>query len=204
MPAPSIHERTCARCRTEAFWNVAAIVRVGLYREEALRRMLVGLKFTGSERQADYLGSLLATALRSQPWVGDLDALVPVPMHPLRRLQRRGDHARMLAEAASRRLGVPICRKAIRRVRYSISQTRTLSRTERFRNIRGCFAPRRRSAVAGKTVCIIDNLLVTGATVHEVSKVLRKAGARRIYAAVVARVTLAGDPEPPAEAPAVR
>jgi ComF family protein len=191
----SIHEKNCARCRTEAFWNVAGIVRVGEYREEALRRMLVSLKFTAGERQADYLGSLLADALRKAPWVGEIDALVPVPMHRLRRWQRRCDHAQMLADAVSRRLKIPVRRAAVRRVRYSISQTRTLSRAERFRNVRGCFGPARRPKITGQTVCIIDNLLVTGATIHEVSKVLRKAGARRIYAAVVARASLPGDPQ---------
>ena len=191
----SIHERNCARCRSEHFWNVRSIVRVGEYREEALRRMLLGLKFTGSERQADYLGYLLADALRKAPWVGEIDALVPVPMHRLRRWQRSCDHAQMLADAVSRRLKIPVRRAAVRRVKYSVSQTRTGSRAERFKNIKGCFAPSRRPKIAGQTVCIIDNLLVTGATIHEVSKVLRKAGARRIYAAVVARSSLAGDPQ---------
>jgi ComF family protein len=201
----SIHDKGCARCRTERFWNVAGIARVGLYREEMLRRMLVGLKFIGSERQADYVGSLLAAALRKREWLKDVEALVPVPMHRLRRWQRSCDHARLLAEALSRQLNIPVRRAAVRRVKYSISQTRTQSQAQRFKNIKGCFAPTRRPDITGKTVCIIDNLLVTGATIHEVSKVLRKAGARRIYAAVVARSTLPGDPQPqPAAASAPR
>jgi ComF family protein len=192
----SIHEKGCARCRTERFWNVTAVARVGEYREESLRRLLVGLKFTGGERQADYLGELLTDALGKKEWLGEIEALVPVPMHRLRRWQRPCDHAQVLAEAVSRRLRIPVRRAAVRRVKYSISQTRTASQAERFRNVKGCFGPTRRPKIAGKTVCIIDNLLVTGATIHEVSKVLRKAGAKRIFAAVVARSTLPGDPQP--------
>ncbi|MFQ5806213.1 MAG: ComF family protein [Phycisphaerae bacterium] len=195
----SIHEKGCARCQREPFWNVAGLARGGEYRNETLRRLLVGLKFTGSERQADYLGALLAAAIRKKAWLTELDALVPVPMHRLRRWQRPGEHARLLAEAVSRRLGVPVRRAAVRRVKYSISQTRTLSSAERFRNVRDCFGPARKPKITGKTVCIIDNLLVSGATIHEVSKVLRKAGAKRIYAAVVARTTLPGDPQPQLE-----
>lgn len=191
----SIHETSCARCRAEQFWNVRGIVRVGEYRAQPLRGMLVGLKFSGSERQADYLGGLLADALRKAPWLGEIEALVPVPMHRLRRWQRHGDHAQMLADAVARRLKIPVRRATVRRVKYSKSQTRVGSRAERFKNIRGCFGPSRRPEIAGRTVCIIDNLLVTGATLHEVSKVLRTAGARRIYAAVVARASLAGDPQ---------
>ncbi|RMF74670.1 MAG: hypothetical protein D6744_14295, partial [Planctomycetota bacterium] len=74
------------------------------------------------------------------------------------------------------------------------------SRTARFENVRGCFAPTRRPAVAGARVCIVDNLLVTGATIHEVAKVLRAAGARRIYAAVAARTVMSGDYQADADA----
>lgn len=201
MSPLSIHDKGCARCRTERFWNVGGVARVGEYREETLRRLLVGVKFVGSERQADFLGELLAVALRRQPWLGQVDALVPVPMHRLRRWQRPCDHARLLAEAVSRRVDIPVRKATLRRVKYSISQTRTPSQAQRFKNVKGCFAPTRRPKIAGKTVCIIDNLLVTGATIHEVSKVLRKSGARRIYAAVVARASLPGDPQPQVEPP---
>ena len=66
------------------------------------------------------------------------------------------------------------------------------SRAERFRNVAGCFAVKRWAIerLAGKTVCIVDNLLATGATVHEVSKVLREGGAKRIYVAVIARTVM--------------
>lgn len=193
----TVHDGRCAGCRAERFWNVAGIARVGTYRNEALRRLLVALKFAGGgNRQADCLGQLLAEALRRQAWRDEIELLVPVPMHWLRRWQRPCDHARELAEALSRRVHIPVCASALRRVRHAVSQTRTRSRAERFRNVRGCFGATRRPRVAGRTVCIIDNLLVSGATIHEVSKVLRVAGARRIYAAVVARSTLPGEPEP--------
>jgi phosphoribosylpyrophosphate synthetase len=42
-------------------------------------------------------------------------------------------------------------------------------------------------------VCIVDNLLVSGATVTEASKVLRRLGAKRIYAAVLARTPPPGE-----------
>lgn len=196
----SIHEKNCARCKHEHFWNVAGVARVGNYSEEPLRHLLVDLKFGGRERQANFLGKLLAAALRKQTWLDEIEALVPVPMHLRRRLQRPCDHARMLAEAVSRRVRIPIRHAAIRRMKYSISQMRTSSPTQRFKNVKDNFGPAQQPKVAGQTVCIIDNLLVTGATIHEVSKVLRKAGAKRIYAAVVARATMPSDPQARPEA----
>ncbi|MEW6252094.1 MAG: phosphoribosyltransferase family protein, partial [Planctomycetota bacterium] len=197
----------------EAHWNVAGVARVGAY-GEVERRVLLGLKYRGHERNAGVLAEWLAEALARQPWGRELEALVPVPMHWLRRLQRPCDHARVLAEALGRRLNLPVVR-LVRRARHSPSQTGMTTKTQRFENVKGCFAPplwwlpaqgpwawrrgRLAARVAGRTVCIIDNLLVTGATVTEVSKVLRRAGARRIYVAVVSRAPSPGDA--PAGAP---
>jgi ComF family protein len=197
----TIDEQGCGRCRREDHWNVAGIVRVGTWRAASehdgpLARLLLDLKYHGRERNAELLGGLLAERLRTAVWFRELDALVPVPMHWLRRWQRPSDHARLLAEAVSRRTGVPVRCAAVRRVRYATSQARVASRQARFENVRGCFGPSRWPGIAGQTVCIIDNLLVTGATIHEVSKVLRKSGAKRIYAAVVARSAPPGDDQP--------
>ncbi len=185
----------CGLCRHERHWNVAGIARIGEYHIAPLQRMLQALKFGTPDRPAAVLGQWLAAALRRQPWIAEIDVLVPVPMHWLRRWQRPCDHAQVLAEAVSERIHIPVHRSAVRREKYTRSQTRARSATERFRNVRGCFEPARRPAVAGRNVCIIDNLVVTGATLHEVAKVLRQAGARRIWAAVAARSGFAGDRE---------
>ncbi len=194
LPRSAIHERRCARCRTEAFWNVAGIARVGLY-DSGLRKLVLDLKYRGRERNADYLADVLEAAIRGQGWLPELNGLIPVPMHWLRRWQRPCDHAGLLAEALARRVKVPVVR-LVRRAKHAPSQTGLTMRSQRFENVKGCFAPSRwrRPDLRGKTVCIIDNLIVSGATIHEVSKVLRKAGARRIYAAVIARPAAPGDP----------
>jgi ComF family protein len=199
LPPPALHADGCARCKREPHWNVAGVARVGLY-PNAMRALLLGLKYQGQERNASYLADRLVAALRQHAWAESIDAFVPVPMHWRRRLQRPCDHARLLAEALGRRMKVPVLR-FVRRSRHSPSQTGIRNKTARFENIRGAFALRHgywlpwpRPAVAGKTVCIVDNLMITGATVTEVSKVLRRAKAKRIYAAVIARPAGPGDP----------
>lgn len=194
LPATAIHGRWCARCRTERHWNVAGVVRVAPY-TPAVRSLILDLKYGGAERSAEYLADLLAAALRRRGWAAAIDALVPVPMHWLRRWQRPCDHARLLAAAVAGRLRLPVLR-LVRRALHRPSQTHLRTRRQRFENVRGCFAPPRwrKLDLAGWRVCILDNLLVTGATVCEVAKVLRKAGARQIGVAVVARPPAPGDP----------
>lgn len=224
-PLPSIHEDMCAGCRLEHHWNIRGIVRVGAY-ADPLRALVLGLKYGGAERNAVVMGALLARMIGACAWSGQIEALVPVPMHWKRRLQRPCSHAVLLAREVGRRLHLPVvC--AARRVRYAPSQTELTARTQRFENVAGCFAAGRvaawaarqrralkkehaagrngatpnartiraltdvmwgmRHSVAGRCVCIVDNLLTSGATLQEVAKAVRRAGARVVYAAVVAR-----------------
>lgn len=199
MRPESISGNACARCAHESFWNVRGSARVGPY-DGPLRSMLLGLKYAARERNADFLAELLTRRIRTTAWGASVEVLVPVPMHRLRRWQRPCDHADLLARAVGRRLGVPVRRAAVRRLRYAPSQTRATTRQQRFAQVADCFGATRQPGVAGRTVCIIDNLLVSGATVHEVSKVLRAAGAKMIYAAVVSRAVMAGDFQATAEA----
>jgi ComF family protein len=192
MRPEAIHEDGCARCGREHFWNVAGVARIAPY-IAPLSTMLRALKYASRERNADFIAGLLAMRLRQVSWTAEVEMLVPVPMHPLRRWQRPCDHAELLAQALGRRLGVPVRRAAVRRRRYAPSQTRAATRNQRFEQVRDCFAPTPQPGVAGKTVCIVDNLLMSGATIYEVSKVLRAAGAKRIYAAVAARTVMPGD-----------
>lgn len=187
----AIAEKDCAQCRRERHWNIAGVVRIGSYPAE-LRTLVLGLKYQGRERNAAPLAERLADALGRVPWSADLDALVPVPMHWFRRVQRKCNHARVLADALGRAAGIPV-HNACRRIRHGPSQTAARSQAQRFSNVKSCFGPNWRGNVSGKTVCIVDNLMATGATVCEVSKVLRRMDAKRIYAAVASRTVLAGD-----------
>lgn len=192
MRPESIRPGECARCSHESYWNLRAIVRLGPD-VEPLRGLLRALKYGGEERVVLPLCERLATRLAARDWWPQVDVLVPVPMHRLRRWQRPCDHAWLLAEGLSHRLRVPLRRAAIRRHRYAPSQTGASSRARRFEQVSGCFVTPPRPRIAGLTVCIVDNLLVSGATLCEVSKVLRAAGARRVYAAVAARTMPPGD-----------
>ena len=192
MAPSAINDGRCSSCRMERFWNVTGVVRVGAY-SPAIRGLTLGLKYRGRERNAEFAANLLADAMEQRGWLNDFDCLVPVPMHTLRRWQRPCDHADVLTAALARRVKTPMLRAA-RRIRHAPSLVNVKSHAQRFETVKGCFAARSgaRRTLAGARVCIVDNLLATGATVYEVSKVLRRAGARHICVAVIARTVLGG------------
>jgi len=110
----------------------------------------------------------------------DADALVPVPLHPWRRLRRGFNQARDLAE----RLDRPVV-DALWRSRATASQM-ALDAASRSTNVRGAFAHVPWTAVEDKIVVLIDDVRTTGATLDECAKVLRRAGASDVRALTVA------------------
>lgn len=198
IPAISQLETGCRGCGSEQTWNVAEVARVGSY-DDSLKTLVLAVKYAGNQRAATLLSRWLADAIAATDWGDTINALVPVPMHWKRRLQRPCNHARQLATLTGKHLRRPVI-PAVSRIRYAPSQTVLRVRSRRFDNVKGCFGPGRRfsengnSSIAGKTVCIIDNFLSSGATLYEVAKEVRKAGAKRIYAAIVARSALSYRP----------
>jgi ComF family protein len=136
-------------------------------------------------RRQEYL-PVLQHWLRASP-AGALaaaaDLLTPVPLHP-RRLRRRGfNQALLLAQAFT---GVRLSRDALIRVRHTPPQT-GLNPKERHHNVKGAFAVARPQEVAGKHVCLVDDVFTTGATVRECARTLRQAGAHTVTVLTVAR-----------------
>ncbi len=170
---------TCMRCRRPR--PVERVRAYGLY-EGRLREAVHALKYRGRIALADPLGCALAEVVRSDPELSTADALVPVPLHPRREAERGFNQAEELAKALTRHTRIPVL-GALVRVRPTIPQV-DLSELERRRNVRGAFAVR--CPVQGLRVVLVDDVVTTGSTLRECAQALRKAGAKRVDAVVVA------------------
>ncbi len=112
------------------------------------------------------------------------ELIIPVPLHRAR-LRRRGfNQALEIARPVARRLDLKLESRAIRRVRSTSAQMDLPARKRRA-NIRGAFAVR--AGLAATHVALIDDVVTTGATVNELSRVLRRAGVERVEVWVCAR-----------------
>lgn len=126
-----------------------------------------------------------AAALLVEP-----DTLIaPVPLHRWRLLKRRYNQSALLALALGRLTGRTVIPDLLVRRRATESQG-GLTAKGRARNVAGAFAPhpRWRDRVKGARVLLIDDVYTTGATVGECARVLRRAGARAVDVATLARV----------------
>ena len=150
------------------------------------RAIIHALKYDRRRSLARPLGALLARAGRAV--LADADAVIPVPLHPWKRLRRGFNQAADLAAT----LGLPV-RALLWRVRWTPAQA-GLSPAARRRNVRGAFAippwvgaAARRQHLEGRVLVLVDDVMTTAATLDACARVLRQAGAREVRALTLAR-----------------
>ncbi len=171
----------CGACRAEEL-HFDGIARTGVY-ADALQRLILGFKHDHSELAA-VLAPLADAALQGSCFCGDIDLFVPVPLHWTRRFRRGYNQAHLLA----RRLHHPRARirTDLVRIRRTRAQPQVATPAARARNVAGAFGVRAGHDFTGQTVCLIDDIKTSGATLNECAKVLKEAGAARVYALVLA------------------
>jgi ComF family protein len=191
--AAAMGNSECTLCRL-APPEFSRAVAFAKYDNE-MREMLHLLKFEGQRRIAEHtLGWRVADAIRRLRSEAAADLVViPVPLFAARERQRSFNQAALLAEAAVKRLRrlEPGWRLIVRaRVLRRIKDTGALYRLDpsaRRHSLRGAFRVVDAAAIRGREVLLIDDIMTTGATARECSRVLLGAGAAKVWVATVAR-----------------
>ena len=176
----------CAACqaRPPAFDKARAVMRY----DEASRGPILALKH----------GDRLDLVPGFGRWLGrgggalleEADIILPVPLHPFRLWRRRYNQAAEFARTLSRRSGKPAALFALVRSRDTPSQGAMRSAKARRRNMLGAFKvpAGHKSAIAGRNVLLIDDVLTTGATADACARALKRAGAAKVFVLALARV----------------
>jgi ComF family protein len=155
---------------------------IGIY-EENLRTAVQRFKYEGAIVLDRSLGGLLAAVLErtgaSRP-----DLLIPVPLHPSRLRERTYNQALLLARVLGRRWRLQVPARLLVRNRPTPPQ-QGLKAEVRRQNLKGAFTLNRK--LNGERVLLIDDVVTTGATVRECSRVLLEGGAGEVVVAVLAR-----------------
>ncbi len=176
----------CLFCRAYPV-RFRGAVRVGPY-EGPLKTLILRCKYERRVAIAGALGGLLRERLALAPWADQVDLIAPVPLHWTRGIRRGFNQAAVLARelaAAAPKAG-GVSSRLLRRTRQTPHQT-DLPAARRRKNVHGAFAARgSKDALKGKGVLLVDDVMTSGTTIGECTRVLRRAGARDVYVAVVA------------------
>jgi len=167
--------------------------------EGALRELVHLLKYSRLRPAAKVLGRMLAEAVSSlepeffEPELFESDQsvlVIPVPLYKRKRGERGFNQAELIASAALKLCRAPrklqLRTDLLLRTRDTHSQI-GLTSHQRRENLRGAFTVSRAEEVTGHKVLVVDDVYTTGTTASECSRVLRRAGASKVWVATVAR-----------------
>ena len=146
------------------------------------RKIVYGLKYGGRRRLAVRMGYLLGSQLAGNREFRRCQAVVPVPLHPLRRWTRGYNQAEEIARGVAQAMGIPLEIRLLRRHRDTRTQPR-LRGAAKAKNVRGAFScdPRRAAELQAdgiRHLLLIDDVLTTGSTLAACAAPLSAAGFR--------------------------
>lgn len=175
----------CGGCISETPPFTSA--RAAMLYNDASKRLVLGFKHSDRTHPTKALAAWMART--GQDFLDQTDFIVPVPLHRWRLFKRRYNQAALLAQAIGQIAHKKVQVDLLQRTKPTPIQGHR-NRKERHENVRGAFAvnPRCVKHIQGKTISLIDDVLTTGATVSECSRVLLKAGAKTVYVLTLARV----------------
>lgn len=185
----------CGKCRHSLPTFDGSVKRGKFYRqcwpvytyEGAVVESIHRFKFSGMQQYAAAYGRLIAAMLlRCRV---EFDVLTWVPISAKRRRKRGYDQSRLIAKTVAGELKVP-CVRTLEKYRDNKPQSRQKNAARRETNVLNAYRSVHPENFAGKRVLLIDDIITTGATLTECSKILKIAGAGEVECAVLAAVML--------------
>jgi competence protein ComFC len=171
----------CHNCQNINF-QFDRIARCGIY--AAVLRQLI-LKFKNDRTELDLLFSnLLKASLESSGFYDDIELFIPVPLHWTKQLKRGYNQSALAAE----KIKHPVVKinTDLVRVRATKTQASMSTPNQRLANVSNAFTVRKNHIFKNKNICLIDDIKTTGATLNECAKILKRQGAAKVYALVIA------------------
>jgi competence protein ComFC len=150
--------------------------------DDTIKHLAHAFKYGGLKRLAFDMGRTFCPLIPPD-FFKDIDAVVPVPLHFVRKLKRGYNQAEWFGRGiiASHQAKLFLCTHALKRRRATKTQT-MLSKEQRVKNLAGALwvPPAKTRLVSGKSVILVDDIVTTGATTGQCALALIEAGAKRV------------------------
>lgn len=188
-----ILSQACVRCAAPLFFSKNdgicgdclkdpphfEVVHTLFFYQAPMTNLILQLKFNHALTHARLFGEWLTKKIQ-HTWYLDQplpDCIIPVPLHPKRLRERGFNQALEIARPIAKTLQLPLFSDTCQRIKYTEAQATLLSK-RRKKNVRGAFHSE--TDFTGQHIALVDDVMTTGYTIRELSRVLKKQGARRI------------------------
>lgn len=155
------------------------------YYEDVVKSAIVYLKHTPNDIFPGIVAEKILQDMESDCYKFKADCVVPVPMAKLKRNQRGFNQADVLAKALADALDIPLEANVLKK-RNSLVAQHELTAESRRRNVKHLYEKTDTDKLKGKIVILCDDVMTTGSTLNECSKLLIEMGAAAVIIAVAA------------------
>lgn len=154
-------------------------------KDKALQSFIHSIKYNKRFLNAKFLGILISSELGEKIIEWNIDIILPIPLHHLKKAERGYNQSEFIVKGMSSKLKIPYTTRVLTRVRYTESQT-AFNLMDREKNISNAFKVRNKNKIISKNVLIVDDIITTGSTIRECGKALLESGGKSVYACSVA------------------
>lgn len=165
------------------------------YKEKSVRTLIHALKYGRQKHAARVVGSALADLLVEELYEKHIfnavekPLLIPVPLSRRRMYERGFNQSEVIARAVVDACPddmVSYAHNVVKRVKNTKQQTQIQDKHARIQNMQGAFAVTRPDMVRNRDIVLIDDVITTGATMHDLARALKHAGARSVMGVALA------------------
>jgi len=168
----------CRNCKDKVR-NFDRVISSLVY-DGVAKNLVYKFKYSGQKYIADCISVFMLNKIKSSDILNKIDLVLPVPLSEERFKSRGFNQAEILSLKISRELNIEHNSSVLKRVKATPTQT-NLNKVERAENLLNAFEVADSSLIKGKTILVIDDIITTGATLDEISKVLKNKGAKSVY-----------------------
>lgn len=175
----------------KSFWGrlplIGATAQFYFTKESLMQHLMHQFKYKGNRELGIQLGRMMGEQIMNSGRF-DADALVPLPLFPVKEKRRGYNQATVLCQGMAERMKIPILDKAITRPQHTETQTKK-GRIERWKNMEGKFILSDPDAIKNKHLLLVDDVVTTGATLEACGNELLKAENVRLSLATLCTAT---------------
>jgi len=150
-----------------------------------VQHLLHGLKYKGYENIGVFLGKWLGEELKTIEAYGNIDAVVPVPLHKRKQRKRGYNQVEKFGLEIAKALDVEYIDTVL--IKTTSTKTQVFKeRIARWNNNNEVFSITNHNTIANKHILLVDDIITTGATIEACANQLLKANNVKISVATMA------------------
>lgn len=165
------------------FWGRVNISSASAFlfftQKSKVQKLMHQLKYNNRPEIGIELGRLYGNILKAESRYSNIEAIIPVPLHPKKQKKRGYNQSEQFAIGLSQSLGKPINNQVIKRVKFAESQT-SMNRSMRHENMKTVFKANKNN-IPLNNVLLVDDTITTGATLEACAIELQNIGIKNIH-----------------------